>query len=127
MENYFSHSHSTLHPHPLEHHSPPRFLHCLSSPMDETGSNKIENVGTLSRTFYLSIVETIEDNLEDGDDNHADCRCDDQGVGGREGVLLLRLGPDGAGQQLVSSFDIVVFKKVTEMYVFLIIMKVFYP
>ena len=127
MENYFSHSHSTLHPHPLEHHSPPRFLHCLSSPMDETGSNKIENVGTLSRTFYLSIVETIEDNLEDGDDNHADCRCDDEGVGGGERCLLLLLGPDGAGQQLVSSFDIVVFKKVTEMYVFLIIMKVFYP
>ena len=66
--------------------------------------------------FYLSIVETIEDNLEDGDDNHADCRCDDQGVGGGERCLLLLLGPDGAGQQLVSSFDIVVFKKVTEMY-----------
>ena len=79
--------------------------------MDETGSNKIENVGTLSRTFYLSIVETIEDNLEDGDDNHADCRCDDQGVGGGEGGLLLLLGPDGTGQQLVPRLYLVICKQ----------------
>ena len=83
-------------------------------------------------TFYsfahLSIVETIEDNLEDGEENHADCRCDDQGVGGGEGGLLLLLGPDGAVQQLVSSFDVVIFKKVTEIfYVIIFIFKIFYP
>ena len=57
---------------------------------------------------YLAIVETIAENLQDGDDNHADCRCDDEGVGGGEGGLLLLLGPDGAGQQLVSLLYLVI-------------------
>ena len=78
--------------------------------------------------MHLAIVETIEDNLEDGENDHADCRRDDQGVGGGEGGLLLLLGPDGAVQQLVSSFDVVIFKKVTEIfYVFIFIFKIFYP
>ena len=57
---------------------------------------------------YLAIVETIEGNLQDGEGNHADCRCDDEGVGGGEGGLLLLLGPDGAGQQRVPRLYLVI-------------------
>ena len=51
--------------------------------------------------MYLAIVEAIEDNLKDGEHDHGYCGGDDEGVGGGEGGLLLLLGPDGAGQQLV--------------------------
>ena len=50
---------------------------------------------------YLAIVETIEDNLQDGEHDHGYCGRGDEGVGGGEGGLLLLLGPDGAGQQRV--------------------------
>ena len=63
---------------------------------------------------YLAIVETIEDNLQEGADDHADCRCDDEGVGGGEGGLLLLLGPDGAGQQLVPLLDVVICTEETD-------------
>ena len=83
--------------------------------MDETASNLVIIFETLSRTFkpfrYLAIVETVEDNLEDGENDHADCRRDDEGVGGGEGGLLLLLGPDGADQQLVSLFYLVICKR----------------
>ena len=51
--------------------------------------------------LYLAVVETIEDDLKDGADDHGYGGGDDEGVGGGEGGLLLLLGPDGAGQQLV--------------------------
>ena len=77
---------------------------------------------------YHPVVKEIQCDLQNGEDNRANSRCDDQGVGGGEGGLLLLLGPDGAVQQLVSSFDVVIFKKVTEIfYVFIFIFKIFYP
>ena len=58
--------------------------------------------------MYLPIVETVEGNFKDGADDDGYCGGDDEGVGGGEGGLLLLLGPDGAGQQLVSSLDVVI-------------------
>ena len=61
--------------------------------------------------MYLAIVEAIEDNLQDGEDNHAEGGIDDEGVGGGERGLLLLLGPDGAGQQLVPRPYLVICKQ----------------
>ena len=58
--------------------------------------------------MYLAVVETIEDDLKDGADDHGDGGRDDEGVGGGEGGLLLLLGPDGAGQQRVPRLDVVI-------------------
>ena len=57
---------------------------------------------------HLAIVETIEDNLKDGADDHGYYGRDDEGVGGGEGGLLLLLGPDGAGQQRVPRLYLVI-------------------
>ena len=58
--------------------------------------------------MYLAIVETVEDNLQDGEDDHGEGEGDDEGVGGGERGLLLRLHPDGAGQQLVSLLYLII-------------------
>ena len=64
--------------------------------------------------MYLAVVETIEDDLKDGADDHGDGGRDDEGVGGGEGGLLLLLGPDGAGQQLVPLLDVVICTEETD-------------
>ena len=58
--------------------------------------------------MYLAIVETVEDDLKDGEDDHGEGGHGDEGVGGRERGLLLLLGPDGAGQQLVPRLYLVI-------------------
>ena len=61
--------------------------------------------------MYLAIVEAIEDDLKDGANDHAEGGIDDEGVGGGEGGLLLLLGPDGTGQQLVPRLYLVICKQ----------------
>ena len=101
-------SHSTHPPPPPERHSQPP-LRLLSSPRDGTeNETSYSNANRYLACAYLAIVETIEDNLKDGDDNHGDRHGDDEGVGGGEGGLLLWLHPDGAGQQLVSLLYLVI-------------------
>ena len=55
---------------------------------------------------YLSIVQPVEDHLQDGEGNHADCRSDHQGVAVREGILLLLLDTNWPCQEWVSALDI---------------------
>ena len=40
---------------------------------------------------YLSVVQPVEDHLQDGEGDHADSRSDHQGVAVGEGILLLLL------------------------------------
>ena len=55
---------------------------------------------------YLSVVQPVEDHLQDGEGDHADSRSDHQGVAVGEGILLLLLDTNWPCQERVSALDI---------------------
>ena len=57
---------------------------------------------------YHPVVKEIQCDLQDGEDNHANSRCDDQGVGGGEGGLLLFLDTNCMDQKFVPLLYLVI-------------------